>query len=358
MRRSTSFLAPLRLTARRGVFVAGLLAVSLATASCGAAPPARQDAGSAGAEQAGTGSAAQAGNAGQAGETGRTGETSAAAAAPTGPITVTDDQGRSVTLAQPARRVITLAPHATELVYAAGAGQAMAGTIQGSDYPEDVKQVPSIGDGTRPNVERVAELRPDLVIAWLPGAAEPLIPALRTLNVPVFFSDPRTLAAIPDEVATLGRLFGTEAAADKEAASLRERLAKLAERYRGRPPVRVFIQAGSNPLFTLNKQSIVNDAIGICGGVNIFADAPATASQVGLETVLAARPDAVVSGVSGIEELRALASSWKETRLPAALSGHVYGVDADTLYRPGPRLIDAAEALCRALDQARPPAPR
>jgi len=334
MRRSASFLAPLRLPARRGVFIAGMLATALATASCGAAAPADKAAG------------------------GDTNATAAPAAAPTGPVTVTDDQGRSVTLEQPARRVITLAPHATELVYAAGAGQAMAGTIQGSDFPEEVKQVPSIGDGTRPNVERVAELRPDLVIAWLPGAAEPLMPTLRTLNVPVFFSDPRTLAAIPDEVATLGRLFGTEAAADKEAASLRERLAKLAERYRGRPPVRVFIQAGSNPLFTLNKQSIVNDAISICGGVNVFADAPATASQVGLETVLAARPDAVVSGVNGIEELRTLASSWKETRLPAALAGHIYGVDADTLYRPGPRLIDAAEALCQALDQARPPAPR
>ncbi|OZI31772.1 cobalamin-binding protein [Bordetella genomosp. 10] len=325
MRRIPFIAAPLRLPARRGALLAGLLAATLATTACNAAP---QDS-----------------------------QADAAPSASAGPITVTDDQGRDVTLARPARRVITLAPHATELVYAAGAGDAMAGTIAGSDFPEAARQVPSIGDGTQPNVERVAALRPDLVIAWLPGATEPLMPTLKTLGVPVFFSDPRTLAAIPDEVETLGRLLGTETAAAKEAASLRARLAKLAERYRGRPPVRVFIQAGSNPLYTLNKRSIVNDAIRICGGVNIFADAPATAPQVGLETVMAERPDAVVSGVSGIEDLRALASAWKQTRLPAALAGHVYGVDADMLYRPGPRLVDAAEALCQVLDQARAPVP-
>ncbi|MFC4279016.1 cobalamin-binding protein [Achromobacter aloeverae] len=347
MRRIPSVIAPLRLAARRGVFLAGLVAATLATTACAAAP--------AGAK---AGRAAGAADSAHAPDGTDAGLPDGAAPSPRGAITVTDDQGRDVTLAQPAERVITLAPHATELVYAAGAGDAMAGTILGSNFPEAARQVPSIGDGTQPNVERVAELRPDLVIAWLPGATESLMPTLKTLGVPVFYSDPRRLAAIPDEVETLGRLFGTEAAAAKEAASLRARLATLAERYRGRPLVRVFIQAGSKPLYTLNKHSIVNDAIGICGGVNVFADAPATAPQVGLEAVMAARPDAVVAGVGGIEDLRALASAWKETRLPAALAGHVYGVDADLLYRPGPRLVDAAEALCKVLDQARPPASR
>ncbi len=268
-------------------------------------------------------------------------------------ITVTDDQGRNITLARPARRVITLAPHATELVYAAGAGAAMAGTVKGSDFPEAARQLPSIGDGAQPNAERVAILQPDLVIAWLPGATDPLMPKLQALGVPVFYSDPRTLAAIPDEIETLGRLFGTEAAAAKEADSLRARLARLAERYQDRTPVRVFIQAGRDPLYTLNKRSIVNDAIRLCGGVNLFADATVTAPQVSLESVLGARPDAVVAGVSGIEDLRATAAAWTASRLPAALAGHVYGVDADILYRPGPRLIDATEALCQALDRAR-----
>jgi vitamin B12 transport system substrate-binding protein len=338
MQHSHTFIAPMRQLARRGVLLAAVLTAALTTASCGAAAPDAK-----GAKDTAAG--------------GPDGATASAAAA-AGPITVTDDQGRDVTLPQTARRVITLAPHATELVYAAGGGDAMVGTVKGSDFPEAARQVPSIGDGNQPNIERVAELRPDLVIGWLPGATEPLMPTLRTLGVPVFFSDPRTLGAIPEEVETLGRLLGTEAAANKEAASERARLAKLVERYRGRPPVRVFIQAGTNPLYTLNKTSIINDAISLCGGVNIFADAPATASQVGLETVMAARPDAIVSGVSGIEDLRTLAASWKETRLPAALSGHVFGVDADMLYRPGPRLIDAAEALCEALDRTRPPRPR
>jgi iron complex transport system substrate-binding protein/vitamin B12 transport system substrate-binding protein len=268
-------------------------------------------------------------------------------------ITVQDDQGRDVTLSAPAVHAVSLAPHATELVYAAGAGDKLAGTVKGSDYPPEARQLPSIGDGTQPDAERVATMQPDLVIAWLPGAAEPLLPVLRALKVPVFYSNPRTLGEIPADIEKLGTLFGTSDVAGPAAAALRERLDKLAQRYAHSKPIRVFIQAGREPLYTLNHESIVNDAVRLCGGVNIFADGAVTAPQVSVETVLAEHPDAVIMGVSGPESLRATAAAWRDAQLPAALSGHVYGLDADTLYRPGPRLVDAAEALCQALDQVR-----
>lgn len=276
-------------------------------------------------------------------------------AAPPAEPTAKDDQGRVVTLEHPAERAITLAPHATELVYEAGAGGKLAGTVKGSDYPPQAKQLPSIGDGTQPDAERVAAMRPDLIVAWLPGAAEPLLPVLRALNVPIFYSDPRTLADIPDTIDKLGVLFGTSDVAGPSASALRDRLRKIEQRYQGRPALRVFIQAGREPLYTLNRNSIVNDAVRVCGGVNVFADGAVTAPQVSLEAVLAARPDAVVAGVSGVESLRATAAAWNAVQLPAALAGHVFGMDADVLYRPGPRLIAATEALCEALDRARPP---
>ncbi|WP_447987849.1 cobalamin-binding protein [Achromobacter spanius] len=276
------------------------------------------------------------------------------AATPAGTaIHTQDDKGRPVSMAAPARRAITLAPHATELVYAAGAGDYLAATIRGSDYPPAARQVPVIGDGTQPDAERVAAVRPDLLIAWQPTAAQPVVRVMDKLGVPVFYSDPLTLAAIPDAVERMGVLFGTQAQAQPAAAQLRARLAALTARYAGRRPVRVFIQAGLEPIYTLNDSSIVSDALRICGGVNVFGQAPIVAPQVSLEGVLAARPEAVLAGVSRPEDTARNLAAWQALGLPAARLGHVYGVDADALYRPGPRLIDAAEAICADLDRLR-----
>lgn len=269
------------------------------------------------------------------------------------PVLVRDDRDRTVELAGPARRAVTLAPHATELVYAAGAGGFIVGSVLGSDYPPAARALPIIGDGTQPDAERVAAARPDLLIAWQPSAAEPLVRVMDKLGVPVFYSDPLTLDAIPGAVERMGKLFGTEPVANAAAADMRARLAALQARYAGRRPVRVFVQAGLDPIYTLNNASIVSDALRLCGGVNVFGQAPIVAPQVTLEGVLAARPEAVLAGVSRREDAQANLAAWQAMGLPAARQGHVYGVDADALFRPGPRLIDAAEALCADLDRVR-----
>jgi len=277
-----------------------------------------------------------------------------AAGAPPGPaIRVVDDRNREVVLAAPARRAVTLAPHATELVYAAGAGDHIAATIRGSDYPPAARRLPVIGDGTQPDPERVAAARPDLLIAWQAAPAEALVRVMDKLGVPVFYSDPPTLAAIPDAVERMGVLFGTEPRARAAAQDMRARLAALQARYAGRRPVRVFVQAGLDPIFTLNDSSIVSDALRACGGVNVFGQAPVVAPQVTLESVLAARPEAVLAGVSRPEDTPRNLAAWRAMGLPAARQGHIYGIDADALYRPGPRLLDAAEALCADLDRLR-----
>ena len=268
-------------------------------------------------------------------------------------IQVKDDRGRAVALDAPARRAVTLAPHATELVYAAGAGGFVVGTVMGSDYPPAARALPVIGDGTQPDPERVAAARPDLLIAWQSSAAEPLVRVMDKLGVPVFYSDPLTLAAIPGAVERMGALFGTESVANAAAHDMRARLDALKARYAKRRPVRVFVQAGLDPIYTLNDTSIVSDALRLCGGVNVFGEASIVAPQVTLEGVLAARPEAVLAGVSRPEDTQSNLAAWRAMGLPAARQGHVYGVDADALYRPGPRLIDAAETLCADLDRVR-----
>jgi len=268
-------------------------------------------------------------------------------------IRTVDDRNREVVLAASARRAVTLAPHATELVYAAGAGGYLIATVRGSDYPPAARDLPLIGDGTQPDPERVAAVRPDLLIAWQAAPAEPLARVMDKLGVPVFYSDPPTLAAIPDAVERMGVLFGTEPRARAAARDLRARLDALKARYAGRRPVRVFVQAGLDPIYTLNDSSIVSDALRACGGVNVFGQAPVVAPQVTLESVLAARPEAVLAGVSRPEDTPRNLAAWQALGLPAARLGHVYGIDADALYRPGPRLLDAAETLCADLDRLR-----
>lgn len=269
------------------------------------------------------------------------------------PITLRDDLGRPITLAAPARHAITAAPHATELVYAAGAGAFLAGRAQGSDYPSDAQAIPSIGTALRPNLEIAMALQPDLLIAWQPVVPDPLANLMQRLEVPVFYSDPRTLAAIPGAIETMGRLFGTEQQARAMARSLQARLETLSSRYSQRPPVRVFIQAGLQPIYTLNDRSIISDAVRLCGGINVFGDVAALAPQLSLESVLAAQPEAVIAGAIDTDEARLTLQTWQQRGLPAAQHGHVYSLNQDALYRPGPRLIDVAEQLCKNLDQVR-----
>jgi iron complex transport system substrate-binding protein/vitamin B12 transport system substrate-binding protein len=256
--------------------------------------------------------------------------------------------------ARPVERAITLAPHITELVYAAGAGDKIVGTVISSDYPDEAKRIPRIGDGMNIDVERAIALRPGLVIAWQPsGAARTLAPVLDRLGIPLAYSEPKRLDDLPAEVLRMGKYFGTQPVARATAEAMRHRLAMLRARYAGKPPVRVFIQVGSDPLYTLGSDPLLNDVLSTCGGVNIFEDATVAAPQVNEETVMQKRPAVVIVPSNRPHAAARDAARWQTLRLPAAMSGRIYGMDPDTLFRPGPRLIDATEELCRLLDLSR-----
>ncbi|WP_066125636.1 cobalamin-binding protein [Bordetella ansorpii] len=268
-------------------------------------------------------------------------------------IQVRDDAGNTVELPAPARRAIALAPHAVELAYEAGAGQSLAGTVMGSDYPPQARNLPQVGDGLRPDPERVAALRPDLLIAWQPGALRTLAPVLQSQKPAVYVSDPRSLDDIPLTLERFGILFGTQPIARDRAQALRRRLDALTERYAGKPPVRVFIQAGANPVYALGDTGIIGDALRRCGAVNAFADAGRAALQVSVESVLARQPDVIVAGVGSPAEAEAFRRTWQSSGVAAARNGHLYTLDADALYRPTGRLVDAVETLCARIDAAR-----
>ncbi|WP_323018219.1 cobalamin-binding protein [Castellaniella sp.] len=252
----------------------------------------------------------------------------------------------------PSSRIITLAPSATELVYAAGAGADIVGTVLHSDYPPAARDIPRIGDGVQASEEAILALRPTLVVAWYPtDASRALASRLQALGTPLIYADPKTLDDIPALVRELGQRLGTQVRADATASALQQRIDRLP--LASQPTQTVFIEISTDPLFTLGRDPLINDLLSRCGGRNLYADSRVAAPQVSVESVLHLNPHVLIMSPYGRETLTARTRWWAEHGLAAARQGRIYAIDPDWLHRPGPRLIDAAEAICRDLAQAR-----
>ncbi|MEK6297353.1 MAG: cobalamin-binding protein [Paraburkholderia tropica] len=272
-------------------------------------------------------------------------------------VSATDDAGNTVTLDAPAQRVISLAPHATELIYAAGGGAKLVGTVSYSDYPPAALKVPRIGDNRALDLERIAALKPDLIVVWRHGNAQQQMDRLRDLHIPLFFSEPHRLDDVATSLTRLGTLFGTDTAARAAADAYRRDIAQLRTRYAQRAPVRVFYEVWDQPLMTINGEQIISDAITLCGGRNVFAALRPPVPTLSTEAVLAANPEAIVTASPGAtapdRPLPAL-DRWRAwPQLAAVAQGNLFAIDGDLLSRAGPRLAQGAEQLCKDLDQAR-----
>lgn len=268
------------------------------------------------------------------------------------PVAAQDATGATITLAAPAARIISLAPHATELLFAAGAGDRVVGVLAPADWPPEAARLVRVGTAAGLDLERIVALRPDLVIVW-PYLAPAQIQRLRAVGIAIFVSDPQTPAAIAVELERLGALAGTAARAGAAAATFRARLAALEQREAGAAKLSVFYEIWNQPLYTIGGRHLITAAIKLCGGVNVFTQLTSPAAVVGVEDVLAARPQAIIAGTDN-----ALRPSWLDAwqrwrELPAVAHGNLFVVDANLLHRAGPRFVAGAEQLCAALDHAR-----
>lgn len=283
---------------------------------------------------------------------------SLAAAGALAAVSVVDDAGRRVTVQQPARRVISMAPHATELLFAAGGGARVVGAMNYSDYPEAARKIPLVGSNSVIDMERVLALKPDLIVVWHSGNTARQIAQLESLGVPVFHSEPRTLGQVADDIERLGQLLGTEPAARAAAGALRTRLDGLEARYARRSPVTVFYQIWDQPLYTLNDTQIASDAIRICGGRNVFGALKVVAPEVSIEAVLQADPEAIMAGRRHDPANPGL-KLWEPYKsMTAVKRGNLLTVNGELLTRPGPRVVDGAAQLCEALEAVRQRRPK
>ena len=273
-------------------------------------------------------------------------------------VSAVDDSGATIRLAQPARRIVTLAPHLAETLYAAGAGSKLVGVVEFSDYPEAVKKLPHVGGYSRLDLEAVAALKPDLIIGWQSGNTPAHIEKLRALGFAVYLSQPNRIEDIASEIERFGVLAGTGAAGHAAAEQFRSRLGGLRTRYATRPTVRTFYQIWQQPLMTVGGKQIISDVVRLCGGENVFARLDGMAPTVTVEAVIAANPEAIIA--SGMGESRPeWLDDWKRWGAVTAVArNNLFFVPPDLMQRHTPRLLDGAERLCQHLEEARRHRPR
>ena len=268
-------------------------------------------------------------------------------------VVVTDDAGRVVRLHAPAQRIVSLAPHATELLFAAGAGRRVVGVSAFSDYPQAARSLPQVSGGMRLDMERILALKPDLAVGWRTGNTRADLDKLAALGIPVFFAEPQRLDAVPETLLRLGLLAGSEREAKSAAAAYREELARLRARYRERRPVRVFFQISLQPLMTLNHAHLTSDLLALCGGRNVFATYDLIAPEVSVEAVMLQDPDAILfSDELGTAD--GMRDWWSQrVSLRAVRAKRVYVVPATLVLRQSPRVLQGVQQVCEALDAAR-----
>ncbi|MDP3785824.1 MAG: cobalamin-binding protein [Undibacterium sp.] len=269
-------------------------------------------------------------------------------------VSVLDDSQRTVSLVKPAKRIISLAPHVTELIFAAGAGHLLVGVSDYSNYPDEAKKIASIGSIFALDLERLIALKPDLVVIWGSGNAKLLAKKLRDNQITVFESEPHNLEDIASSIERLAILSATEPEGKKAAQKFRQRLQELTDTYRlkgQQKPLPVFHQMVKSPLMTINKEHFISKLINICGGSNVFADLKDISATITTEALLLANPEVIFSSGKDHKKLSAEWASFPS--LTAVKKQNFYSIDGDWLHRAGPRILDATERLCLDLADAR-----
>lgn len=268
-------------------------------------------------------------------------------------VCAVDDTDREVCLAAPAQRIAALSPGATELVYAAGAGEKVVAVVAYSDYPPEAREVASVGSHTRLDLERLVTLRPDLVIGWVTGNPPEQLERLEALGLPVFYIEPRSFEGVSGAIERLAILADTEAEGERVAGEFRDGMAALAARYAEAAPVRVFYQVWDEPLMTINDDHLIGQVLRLCGGVNVFGALPRLVPRPGEEAVLAADPEAILAGGMG-EENRDWLDHWAQyPQLTAVARDNLFFVPPSLIQRPTPRLLEGSRLFCEKLERAR-----
>lgn len=257
-------------------------------------------------------------------------------------------------LADPPQRIVVLAPHAGELVCAAGGCNRIIAVVDYTDFPPQLKKLPHVGSYATVNIERLIQLQPDLVVYWSGGLSVKVIQKLQTLGLPLMDVSPQRLEDIPQVIRQLGIRLGTHEQAETIARILTNQLQALRNTFGRRPHIRVFYEIWEPPPMTIGHGHFIDQAIHLCGGINIYDDVSRPSITVMEESLLARNPQVVLLGGEPTLQQRWL-KIWQRKRafMDVVKNEALFAVPADLTQRPGPRLIAGTAIICHALDQAR-----
>ncbi len=250
-----------------------------------------------------------------------------------------------------AARIASLAPSLTELVYEAGAGERLVAVSAFSDFPAAAKKLPQVSDFAGINIEALLVLKPDLVLVWESGTRPADISKLKQFGIRTESIKITTLEDVPLALRRIGTLAGTTDIADRAAAGFTSRIDGLKSGNAGKSRLKVFFEIGRAPLTTINGQHVISQVIALCGGTNVFADAPSLVSQPPREELVKRDPEVILRGQSTNGSRAKDDSIYDGIR--AGKRGWVLSVNADHILRPGPRLADAAQQVCGEFDRVR-----
>jgi iron complex transport system substrate-binding protein len=277
---------------------------------------------------------------------GGTSDTSASPSA--GPVTVTDSSGQTVTLAQPAARIVSLAPANTEIAFAVGAGDKMVAGTSYDDYPAVAKSLPKVGDFSTPSVEKIASFNPDLVLA-AGGVQASLRSKLESYGMKVYVVDPTTYAGVMTDIANVGKLAGTSAQAQKVVDSMAKAKADVQAKVASAAKAPTFIEIYGKPLMTAGTGTFISDMVSIAGGTNLGDSAGKGFPNFSSEVLLKDDPAVYIADSGSMSKPGDLSSRPGFSSLTAVKDGHVYVIDDNIIARPGPRLAQGLQQLARMI---------
>jgi iron complex transport system substrate-binding protein len=269
-------------------------------------------------------------------------------------ISLPDDLGRVTALPGPARRIVSLAPSITESLFAVGAGDQVVGVTLFCDYPETVRKIPHVGGMVNPNIEAIVALSPDLILVSMEGNTREDFTRLTQLGIPVFVTNPRTIAGIYRSLEQIGTLTGHAREARTMVDSMKTRVKTITAKVTG-PSPRTLLVVSLQPLIAAGAGTFVNELLATAGAVNIAATARGTYPAYSREAILSANPDVLIITsdlLTGTESLTAMFPEWGT--LPALRLHRVFGINPDIVSRPGPRAVDGLEQLYSLLHAGTP----
>lgn len=264
-----------------------------------------------------------------------------------GPAPAPDTEADASSRRAGSPRLVSLAPHLTELAFDAGAGGQLIGVVAYSDYPPAARDIARIGDAFNLDYERIAELSPDVVLTWEGGTPPTALERLKKMGFEVVPLSTLRLDDVAEAVIRIGQIAGDPEAALEAAAAYRAALGEVRRVYGDRERIRVFYQVSLEPLYTPGGPHFISELIALCGGLNIFSDLDLQAAAVSHEAVLARNPQLIIVGQQWLSET---IEHWRRF---SSASPRVTGIDADVVTRPGLRLARGASAICAEIDGVR-----